>query len=61
MYCYDIYKEKYPLYALDCLNTIRKMKLQLKYDTNYNEHKEAVEQAISDYKNGIIGKWKIKK
>lgn len=56
LYCYDIYKNRYPLYALDCMNTIRKMKLQLKYDVNYEEHKLAVEQAISDYENGIMGK-----
>lgn len=56
LYCYDIYKDTYPLYALDCLNTIRKMKLQLNYDTNYDMHKKAIEEAIADYKNGMMGK-----
>ena len=59
LYCYDKYKDMYPLYALDCQNSIRKIGLQLKYDENFKEHDEAVKQAISDYENGRWGKRKI--
>lgn len=59
LYCYDKYKDIYPLYALDCKNTIRKMDLQLKYDGNLEEHREAVKQAVSDYESGNMGKRKI--
>lgn len=56
-YCYDKYKESYPLYALDCQNTILKLvPLQIKYDKNVKENEEAVEQAISDYENKKWGK-----
>lgn len=56
-YCYDKYKESYPLYALDCQNTIMKLiPLQIKYDKNIEENKKAVEQAISDYEKGQFGK-----
>lgn len=61
LYCYDKYKDIYPLYALDCENSIRKMKLQLKYDNNEKIHNEAVRQAIEDYKNGKYGKRYSKK
>lgn len=56
LYCYNKYKDIYPLYALDCQNTIRKMDLQLKYDENFKEHDIAVKQAISDYENRKMGK-----
>lgn len=56
-YCYDKYKESYPLYALDCQNTIMKLiPLQIKYDRNVKENKEAVEQAIADYEKAQFGK-----
>lgn len=56
LYCYDKYKDTYPLYALDCKNTIRKIKLQLKYDNNKESHNDAVRQAIEDHKKGRYGK-----
>lgn len=56
LYCHDLYKETYPLYGLDCLNTIRKMKLQLEYDVDREDNRRAVEQAIDDYRKGIMGK-----
>ncbi len=56
LYCYYKYKYIYPLYALDCKNTIRKMNLQLKYDDNFRENNKAVKQAIKDYENGIFGR-----
>ena len=56
LYCYDKYYKSYPLYALDCQNTIRKMKLQLQYDNDFEEHNIAIKQAISDYKNHHMGK-----
>lgn len=56
LYCYDKYKDSYPLYALDCKNSIRKMKLQLKYDNDKEIHEEAVRQAIEDYNNGKYGR-----
>lgn len=56
LYCYDKYINTYPLYVLDCQNTIRKMDLQLKYDENFEENNEAVKQAVSDYKNKKFGK-----
>lgn len=56
-YCFDRYKESYPLYALDCQNTIMKLvPLQIKYDKNLEENEKAARQAVSDYEKGKYGK-----
>lgn len=60
LYCYDKYKESYPLYALDCKNAIRKLKVWVQYDVKPEEKIEAMRQAQSDYENGIMGKIKGK-
>lgn len=56
-YCFDKYRESYPLYALDCQNTIMKLvPLQVKYDKNIEENEKAIRQAVSDYEKGKYGK-----
>lgn len=58
LYCYDKYKEKYPLFALDCLNSMRKMELNVKYDVDSERKCGAIERAKEDYQNGKMGKFR---
>ena len=56
LYCYEKYQTAYPLFALDCQNSIRKMKLQLENDAEFEVHQSAIEQAIDDFHSGRMGK-----
>lgn len=56
LYCYGKYKESNPVYALDCLNTMKVMELNLKYNDNFEENSKAIKQAVDDYHNGIMGR-----
>lgn len=58
LYCYEKYKESNPVYALDCLNTIKVMELNLKYNGNFEENSKAIKHAVDDYHNGVMGKRK---
>jgi rhamnosyltransferase len=60
LYCYDKYKIIHPIYALDCSNSIKIMETSLEYNSNFEENSQAINQAIDDYNNGVMGKRKLK-
>ncbi|HBI61841.1 MAG TPA: hypothetical protein DDY31_11630 [Lachnospiraceae bacterium] len=56
LYCYRKYKEIDPVYGLVCLNTLKKLKINLECDTDCEIKKKAIEAAIEDFENNNMGK-----
>ena len=57
LYSYDKYHKIDPIYGLVCLNTLKKLKMNLEHDTGYEIKKKAMEMAEEDFKKGKMGKW----
>lgn len=56
LYCYKKYHEVDPVYGLVCLNTLKKLKINLECDTDCEVKKKAIEMAIEDFENNMMGK-----
>lgn len=57
LYSYSKYHETDLIYGLVCLNALKKLKMNLEYDTDYEIKKKAIEMAEEDFKKGKMGKW----
>ncbi len=56
LYCYDKYHELDPIFGLLCLNTLKKMEINLVCDSNGEGKRKAIEMAGADLKKGNMGK-----
>ncbi len=57
LYSYYKYHQIDPIYGLDCLNILKKLKMGLEYDTDFEIKKRAMEMAEKDFKECKMGKW----
>lgn len=56
LYCYDKYHNADAVYGLTCLNTLKKIEINLEFDTKQDLKKRAIEIAKMDYSKGKMGK-----
>lgn len=56
LYCYDKYREKDPIYALDCQNFLRKTEMSIELEDDAEEEKNILQKAKYDFEHHIMGK-----